>query len=188
MRKNNRKLISCLIFATTLIAVTTVVIFLIFSMNGNVKKFGISLQDETDESISCTTKDINYPFFTYDNAISKNTEIKMVFNEDRLVSIYLVHEMFYADNSASASEASNRASMNKSFGSTYGPDAFNANYHTSNTEMRMSLYANAKGLGEDAKKYFLASNTTNVRDSLVKNYQNQGFICRTNNQKAWEGD
>lgn len=184
MRYNNRdKSTLYLISAGMLIfIVLAVAIFLIFGLRGEKKASGAAPGTESTESVTCVAKNLDYPFFTYNKAANKTTKINMIFNNGKLTSIYLAHEMYYANaTEAGLSETENHAEMNKNFGSTYNADAFNAKYDIINNMMRMSLYTEANKLTEDAKKYFLASNATIGKNVLMKNYESQGFSCKINN-------
>lgn len=184
MRYNNRdKSTPYLISAGVLIfIVLAVVIFLIFGLRGEKKASGTAPGTESAESVTCVAKNLDYPFFSYDKAADKTTKVNMIFNNGKLASIYFAHEMHYANETeAEMSETENHAEMNKNFGSAYNADAFNAKYDIINSMMRMSLYTEANKLTEDAKKYFLASNTTISKNVLIKNYESQGFSCKNNN-------
>lgn len=178
MSKNSKSVIPYLVPVIFLALIAGVVIFLLFAMQGEVKTFGDVTENETSESVTCTVGNLDYPFFEYDDTTSKSTKINMIFKKDKLATINLIQEMRYNDSeSANKSEILNHISMNKSFGSTYGADAFNADYYVDNTKMRLSLYTEANKLNEDAKKYFLATGTTNTKKVLIKNYETQGFTC-----------
>ena len=164
-----------------LLVIMLIAIFLFFGLKGETKTSDETMENEKSESVICTIKGLDYPFFSYNKSINENTKITMVFNGKKLGSIYLMHEMLYDnDEIAAVSSTQNHADMNKSFGNTYGADAFNANYHVGDNKMRMSLYTEAKKLDEDAKKYFLATSVDNNKNSLIKNYERQGFTCENN--------
>lgn len=182
MRKSIKRITPYIIIAILLFFVTAVAIFLVFGLKGETKTSGKLDDAESSESITCIAENLSYPYFTYDNADSKSIKITMVFSGNNLASIYLAQEMRYSDKvSAGASEAVNHASMNKVFNTGYGPDAFNASYYIDDNLMRMTLYTEANKLTEDAKKFFLASNTATTKSVLTKNYEAQGFTCKENN-------
>ena len=170
------------IIVLVLAAILILTVFLFFWLNGETKTTGQIELSESNDLVVCTNINFDYPFFVNDNTISKETTIKMVFKNDNLSSIYLNQQMFYNNASdASASSAVNHANMNKSFGSTYGADAFNATYFVDGTKMRMTLYAEARQLDEDSGKYFLITTIANKKKDLTDNYKTQNFTCINNN-------
>ncbi len=182
MRQSEHKInISYITIIVILLAIALVAVFLFFGMKGETKISGETTESEKVDSIVCKIRNFDYPYFSYNNSISENTKITATFNGDKLKSIYLIHEMVYNNNQdAAASESRNHADMNKSFGSVYGADAFNANYYTGDNTMRMTIYAETQKLDEDAKKYFLATGTSDDKNSLIENYKKQGFTCKDN--------
>lgn len=183
MHKEKVKKITPYISITLLLlALITVGVFLFFGLKGETKVVGQKADPKNNDFIICTISNFDYPFFTDNNATSKKATVKAVFNNNYLSSIYFEYQLTYATASeASANSGVNHANMNKSFGSTYGADAFNATYRVDNTEMRMNLYTEVDGLTENGRKYFLITNTNNSKKSLIENYKTQGFTCRNNN-------
>ena len=114
------------------------------------------------QNIICEKTGVNaiHPIFTYDNATNKTIKINVVFSSDKLSTISLSNTLSYETNEqAEESEAHNHAAMNKSFGSRYGADAFNAYYSAAKNNFTMTLYASAEDLtSNDAAKYFMLNN------------------------------
>lgn len=156
-----------------------VAIFLIFnSLGGKVKTFGAIKDNEYSESITCFVKNYSYPFFAYYNTDNRKTTLTMTFNDEVLTNIYLVQELYYINNDSPAISATmNHVSMNEAFGAEHGADAFNANYYYNDNLMRMTLYAKSDQLTESARKFFLISNGSLTKNTLINEYRAQGFIC-----------
>ena len=174
----HKKLIPYVIAIGILLAIILIAVFLFYGFKGETKIAEKTIENEKSESITCTINGLEYPFFVYNNATNKAIRVTVTFDGKKLASIYLIHELMYDNEDAAAiSETQNHTNMNKSFSTIYGADAFNANYYSDKNTMRMSLYAKANELTEDAKKYFLATGADNSKNSLIKNYQAQGFSC-----------
>lgn len=172
---------SALIFIGIVLLLISASLMLWFLLSGRTTVTGNFSDNETITSLLCKAKNFAYPFFEYDNANKKDTEVAAIFdNDDRISSIALVQKMFYSnEEDANSSSAINHASMNKSFG-VLGADALNVNYYSSDGVMRMQLYASSRDYNSNSRKFFLINNASeNIKD-IEKNYVDQGFICEKN--------
>lgn len=168
--------------ALIIIAIILVIMFL---MKGSsiVVDNGISNMKST--ALVCTSTIAKYPFFTYDDADSREMNVKVLFSGDEPKSISLDYTLFYGDQSlAAASEAHNHAAMNISYATNgLGPDALNIIYTVLNDRMRTNLFINASDINDASAKYFLI-NSESVRGlpktltDYQQNYAGQGLNCK----------
>lgn len=177
-RKKNSATIIGIILAAIIIVLS------ILLLNGKTTTTGSYPDDISDESLTCTAENIDYPFFAYDNAIKKEAEINVLFSRDKLKSIALTYSLYYNNaQSITGSEAHNHAAMNISFGkNSMGADALNANYAKLEDRMRMNLYASGNEISNITLRYFFIT-TDNIPENVTtfKNiYQGIGFKCENN--------
>lgn len=167
--------------ACAIAVILFVVLGIVLLTGGNVTTSGKYPEAVSDESLVCNIEGLEYPFFTYDFADRKTTEVKMIFAREELKSVALVQNMYYHDaNTITGSEAHNHAAMNKSFANNglKVADAYNAKYTRLGDRMQMSLYITADKLDSVARKYFLMAMEAETMDEYKKLYENQGFECK----------
>lgn len=181
-RKKNR-ILSATIIGTIL--ATIIVTLFILLLNGKTTTTGSYPDNVSDESLTCTAENIDYPFFAYDNALKKEAKINILFSRDKLKSIALTYSLYYNDSaSITASEAHNHATMNKSF-ATSGlkiADAYNAKYAKMENRMQMNLYTTASDFDNIAKKYFFIAEETPIPENIAsfkRAYEAIGFKCES---------
>ena len=158
--------------------IIAVLLIIWFFLKGETRVSGGYPGAENSKSISCTRDGLSYPFFTYDGAEKKTTEVNIIFNNENVGSISLIQKMYY-DNTESAtkSSTSNHVAMNNSFGSDLGADALGANYNVTDNVMRLSLYARGSDFNAATRKYFLADAQLKNMKDYEKHYEKQGFSC-----------
>lgn len=185
MSKKNKRATSIMITVTILAAV--IIILLIFLMQGSTTTTGNYPDNVSNKSLTCTTENIDYPFFTYDNAIKKTTEINILFSKDKLKSIALIYSLYYNDSrNIIGSEAHNHAAMNESFGAnSLNADAYNAQYAKLEDRMQMNLYATSNQVNSLALKYFLIDASDDYIPSTIANYKT---IYESNGMKCTESE
>ena len=179
--KKKKKNTGILIIGTVFVAI--IIILLIFLMQGKTTTSGNYPENMSDEALSCEANNIDYPIFTYDNAIKKEAKVNILFSKDKIKSISLSYSLYYNDEEKIiGSEAHNHAAMNISFGkNSMGADALNANYAKLEDKMRMSLYASGSDITTITLKYFLI-NTESIPDKITDYediYKDKGFKCET---------
>lgn len=179
-KRNNIGITICLI----VFIVTILGLVLFFSTRGKTTTSGNYPDNVSDESLTCSGENIDYPFFTYDNAIKKTAEIKALFSNNELKSIALTYSLYYNDaQSITASEAHSHAAMNKSFGEIglNKADAYNAKYAKMEDRMQMNLYTTANDFNNTAKRYFLFETDEELPDTIEGYqavYKTKGLNCK----------
>ena len=163
-----------------------IVLIIIWLLRGKTTKTTEKIPNIETESVYCSSDSFTYPLFRYDEAKSRNLEVKMVFSEEKLKTITLEYSLFYNSKELiEASEAHNHAEMNINFAkSGLNPDSYNAKYTILSDQMRMSLYANSSNFDETAKLYFLIKTEGDFptdESTLSRNYESQGFTCKKQN-------
>lgn len=168
------------------LVVTIVVTICILKMMGNTTTSGGFPDPETTKSLSCTSKDFDYKFFTVDGSKKKETTMRATFNDDKLHVISFIYDLYYNSKEEIVhSEAYNHAAMNISFSkSGLQPDAFGAIYKqlvsdTENMLLSTSMTAYADQIGDSGAKYFLLEDLEGnfTLDKVRQTYRNAGFTC-----------
>lgn len=175
--KNSQR--GMLVLMGIVLVLTSIILIAWFFLEGKNVVTGDFAEDKRFTSLTCTIKNLSYPYFTYDDTTEKETEVVAIFDKNnKISSISLTQKMYYSDDDmARSSEANNHASMNKSFGDVLGPDALNANYYANNGIMRMSLYASGKEYNANSRKYFLIDTASEMIDNIERSYAGKGFGC-----------
>ena len=185
VKKKNKKNTGILIIGTVFVAI--IIILLIFLMQGKTTTSGNYPENVSSHSMTCVVNNVEYPFFTYDKSDSQSTTINMIFSNNKIKNISLIHVMNYSsEEMITGSEAFNHAAMNKSFGSALGPDALGARYSKLDNAMKMSLFADNSEITDISAKYFLIDlDNANSRgmDDYKKNYESKKFDCQIINNK-----
>ncbi len=168
------------------LVVTIVVTICILKMMGNTTTSGGFPDPETTKSLSCTSKDYEYKFFTVDGSKKKETTMRETFNDDNLHVISFIYDLYYNSKEEIVhSEAYNHAAMNISFSkSGLQPDAFSAIYKqlvsdAENMLLSTSMTAYADQIGDSGAKYFLLEDLEGnfTLDKVRQTYRNAGFTC-----------
>ena len=156
--------------------------FIAFATSEKVTTTGGYPEDYKNASLRCIANNQDYPFFRYGKSNSKTTSVSIIFANDGLDSISIVHELHYGDQrEVEGSEAQNHAAMGIRFADDgLGTDPFSAHYSKQDGIMSMTLYAKVSELTSIAKKYFLIQDDFNINSSIsdyVKMYKMQNFTC-----------
>ena len=186
--KETHKLKKYLPIVAVVLVVTIIVTICILKMNGNTTTSGGFPDPESTKSLSCTSKDFDYKFFTVDGSKKKETTMRATFNGEKLNVISFIYDLYYNSKEEIVhSEAYNHAAMNISFSkSGLGPDSFGAIYKQlvsdpENMMLSTSMTAYSDQIGDSGAKYFLLEDLggdytlTKVRQV----YRNAGFTCET---------
>lgn len=133
------------------------------------------------KSITCTADDTtHYPFFTNEDATTRNLKLSLIYEAGTVRSIFLQYLLDYdTEEAATTAEAANHAAMNIAYGADgLEADAFQANYTTLGTQFKFSIYAAADKLDSAARKYFLVPEATdNNSDTFKAEYAKIGMKC-----------
>lgn len=160
---------------------TAVALLIWFFLNGQTTVTGEQTGVTQTSSLTCKIENAQYPIFTVDEATKKETEVKVLFDGDRMNSVSLTQTMYYdSPENAKMSRNHNHAAMNTSFGNAgLAADAFNANYTATDDRMIMTLYAAESEYNEVTAKYFLANGTSKRSsiDEFTKVLNTQGLSC-----------
>lgn len=137
--------------------------------------------NQITDSATCSTVNLNYPFFAYDNSDNKALKITAVFDDNKISSIALVYTLWYSDpklviTSDNINENSMGASSQKD-GLSSKP--LNAHFSKTTDALVMNLYAKSTEITEASKKYLLLSDLTGeyTKDAIIQAYTDQGFNC-----------
>ena len=182
MNKKTIKIVSIILTITAIIIAAMVI--LLYFLRGNTTTITNEVEPFSNDSLSCTSAQITYPFFKNNNAEAQTTRIDLIFANNKLSTIALSYILYYDNkNTVIASEAINHANMNHSFYDNHlGSDAFNAKYTKMSDSLRFNLYAHDSDINPASAKYFLI-NLTNVQTmpTTLTDYQimyeEQGMTC-----------
>ena len=170
------------LFGSILIAIAIISLSWFF-LRGETKVNGWWAGVKKSETLVCSIKKNDYPFFTYNEAQDKNTRINVVFNSGEVDAISLVHTMRYDSEKAIIdSENINHLAMNKKFNiDGLGFDALGLKFSKFNEGLQMSLYVDK--INEVVAKYFMLNDMTGDygMTEMQLEYEKQGFGCRINN-------
>lgn len=184
--KETHKLKKYLPIVAVVLVVTIVVTICILKMRGNTTTSGGFPDPESTKSLSCTSKDFDYKFFTVDGSKKKETTMRATFSGEKLNVISFIYDLYYnSKEEIINSEAYNHAAMNISFSkSGLQPDAFGAIYKqlvsdTENMLLSTSMTAYADQIGDSGAKYFLLEDLEGnfTLDKVRQTYRNAGFTC-----------
>lgn len=174
--------VNWLVFGMFFLFFITIAIIIYFLLNGKTTTTGNIPDSTISKNLHCTARNKEYPFFQYNNSQNETTDIIAIFGNDELKSIALVQTMYYDDKQGAIDSYNiNHASMNKSFGQEFGPDAFSAKYNTTDATMEMRLYATGNLLTQSAKKFFLITTSSMTLEDIKTDLTNQSFECTENN-------
>lgn len=186
MNNNKTGMSVWLVVVGILCACIAVVCLVIFLLHGETTTTGGYNEGGAQESLTCTSNEVPYPLFEYDESTGKKMEITALFKDGDLDSISLVYKLDYEDEEkVKKSEAINHVALNNSFHDNgLEADALNATYSKLSDGMQLSLYAEGSNLNAKTLKYFLLKNMFNKpysRDKITKTYTSQGLNCEARN-------
>ena len=166
-----------------LISIVSIICFL---LSGQTTTTGQTGSIVSSNSLTCEGNNIPYQFLSYDNAKSKNAKITASFNDDKLNAISFSYTLYYGSpEQAEESKTINSAELNVFYGKDGLPaNSFSKSLYADNEKTVISLYANTDDFNDRTSKYFIADGLgkNSSFDSFVKKYEEQGFICKQNNQ------
>ena len=169
-----------------IILIAAIIILIVFLLSGKTTTTGNFPGNITEKSLSCSNNKMKYPFFSYDEATKRTTVINLVFSNDKLKAMHLIHNLYYNDTTAiKDSEAHNHAAMNNNFAKDgLGPDALNIIYSRLEDKMQTSLYIEIDDFDDVSLKYFLID-ASKVEGQTLSEYEKEyislGFTCKNNN-------
>lgn len=185
--QNQKKCFNGGVVGVIVFAVIIIGAILLFAQ-GSTTTTGSYPDNVSDDSLTCTGENINYSFFTYDNATKKSMEIDAIFSKNELKSIALIYNLYYNDaQNITASEAHNHAAMNTSFGkSGLSANAYNAKYARLKDRMQMSLYATSAEIDSTALRYFFVETDYEKKPNTIEEYkaifEKKGLNCKETQQ------
>ena len=133
------------------------------------------------DSITCESDKVAYPFFEYDDSVSKLLKVTAMSDGDNLHSVSLQYILYYNDEeSILRSEGGNHAAMNMGFYERgLGSDAINATYSRLSNGLRFGLYQTGGDLSETEKEYFFLDGLMKYDvDTLSALYNGMGMNCK----------
>jgi len=178
MKKSDYKWI-CLIFGFVFIVVA-LILAVLFLMKGSKTFTDDGVDYSMVESITCSNEEMIYPFFKYDNAKTRTIKINMILENNKMDKISLIVNLYYDDvKQIEHSSVENHAAMEQYFyEDSMNASAFDINFSSLDDAVQMVLNARAKDLNGINAKYFLIESVAGyTKETLIKNYNNQGFSC-----------
>lgn len=153
---------------------------------GTITTTGEDDSKTRDVTLNCKNGDFLYPFYRYDNAVAKNTEVNIIFTapNNAFRSISLKQTMEYNDSAlAEKSDVENSVTM----GSIMGDDGLTSDdlsktFTRLDSTVIMTIFANASNFMYPVNKYFLVNglNTKSLPKDFQDEYERQGFSCARN--------
>ena len=185
MAKNDKKLIDWMSLIGGILVGAAIVLLIWFLLRGETRVEGEYAQVEKTESLSCEINGLVYPFFDYDNSISKTMSTNVIFEDNLLSSISLTYTLYYSDSNAiTDSENLNHAAMNINFGKDkLGADVLGLKFSFFPEGLQFSLYSNKDDINSVTTKYFMLDDVKNnySMSNVLQNYESKGFVCKNNN-------
>lgn len=184
--KNNRKIpISLILPAGIILVVVILFVSLLFAMRGENITVGAWPETESTDSLSCSSNNVEYPFFKYDNSTKKKMEVSMIFENSILKSTSLLYVLYYPNvEEVNRSNAINQNAMGRNMGENgFSTTAFNINYQILADSLQMSLFMKSDEITDESSKYLLLDSidTRGLTKTALKNaYSNKGFACTNN--------
>ena len=157
-----------------------VVLIILFLTQGETTVTGGFPNNNQEVSLTCGSTAIKYPLFVEDNSNRRVLEIKVVADGEKVDKIGLVYQLYFNnENSIKESRDRNHYEMNRLFGEdNLEADALGAMYSKMSDSFKFSLFAESAELNKITAKYFMLSDTSDIRYSTLKKYyQAQGFTC-----------
>lgn len=179
MRKAKKR--NLMIVLGIVLVVIAVVLMLVFLLSGKTTRTGGEVKVIKDETLSCTSETISYPYLRYDNSSKKKLTINAIFNKDELSKISLIEELYYDDkNMVVTSEAQNHVEIDN----RTGKEGVNVNmlepsYSVQDEKMVMTFFTEGTDFNGGVVKYYLADglDNTSKKESFLRKYENKGFTC-----------
>lgn len=169
------------IFGITLILLAFF-LFILFLLNGETKYTDSDPTAEVTKSVTCSSKNVSYPFFTVQNADSRNLEIIVIFDEkDTIDTISLSYSLSFGNPSeADSASTSNSISFSKAISDDNLPtDYFDDIFSTVDSNSIFRIMTGNKKLNGIVAKYFLldeASFRSSIK-TIVAEYNKKGLDC-----------
>ena len=183
-KKGDKKWLYYLIGIICFIVVSVTTIMLLLQGNTTISGGGEVL---TPESLTCKAEGLWYPFFSYDNSNNKSIKLNILLDDKgKLNTISLEYRLKYDSSELiDKSKAANHAALNLSFGNnSLSPDSFEARFSNMGDVMQLDMYAKVGEINGVTAQYFLINGTNDLkRDTLTKNYNNQGLNCARLNKQ-----
>ena len=159
------------------------VLLVLFFMKGQTTTKGEFPEDVVSEAIACSSKSIQFPYFTYDNSIGKEMKVNVIFENNNISSISLIYDLKYDNESKSLESYNiNHSALNTYFGqNSLESDALGAVFANLGSEMKLSLYASGDELNVNTAKFFMVPEGVNLGagiEILMGQYEKSGFTCR----------
>lgn len=185
-RRERKKILDFLEKFLVLVVILCLVVVITLMLRGKTTTSGQHPEDVKDDTLSCFATGKEYPFFRIKSGRGSETKIEAIFHLGELKTISLQQTLFYDSvDEIIASEAHNHAAMNIKFGELgLKADAFTARYARYDDKMIMTLFSKGEEFDEVAEKFFFADfengGKDKTRDGFERNFENQGFVCTTN--------
>lgn len=131
-------------------------------------------------SLTCESDEYVYPFLVFNESVRSELRIIAVFGDNEFKTISLQQMLYYDDDeSIKASEASNHAAMNISFGDNgLEADALGANFARIQGGMRFGLYETRDKIDDEYMQYFLLDRVDGYDYEHIRQaYEELGMIC-----------
>jgi|GEM_PF-3201104 len=165
------------------IAVAAVVAILFLLNNGkSVSNQGETI--ETVQSISCTGKNIPYPYVEANETDEQSIALDFILNNDKINTASLTYQLTTEPGSVEKTTTNITIAINKSFAKDgLEHNALNATFSSLSDSAQMILYAKAKDITSATAKYFLLENANGKHDddTIVKVLEEKGLSCKVNN-------
>ena len=180
--KNTKGIIILVVF----LAIVVGLVVLLINLFTPKTTYTSSGSDTTStQSLYCTTKskNIDGAFFDVSSADSASQAIKVIFKNKKIDNISYNATMIYSDPDKAKTEEARLHSVYNLYVQDTGQsgEIFSPNFSASNTEAKISLYADIKQLTNKLAKIFLidtndslSSYTSKVLSTL---YKSKGFSC-----------
>ena len=187
--KEKQKQSNNLALAGLALIVVAIVLLILFFVNGQTSVTGEYPDPETTISTTCTSGTINYPFFSLNEAVKKELNIKIVSSGDKISTVSLAYRLYYNSEEAIINSRDvNHFAVNKAFEMVnMEADSLGATYSKLTDNFRFNLFAQAVKLNDTTKKFFLLDDVEDKDgfsyEEAKKAYIKLGFECVTDEEK-----
>ncbi|MBQ2695537.1 hypothetical protein IJG04_02790 [Candidatus Saccharibacteria bacterium] len=132
------------------------------------------------KSLTCSTSDYLYPFFTLDESNNKELKIITIFEKDKLKTISLQQILYYDnDESIIRGETENHVAVDLAFADDgLESGSFGMNFARLHDGFRFGLYGTSEQEQTLLKKYFLLDDLNDLSPNEIKqNYEKLMMNC-----------